>query len=427
MKDLIEHYFDRLWPINRSLTGNGNRKTLKILSELVDLNIIEVPSGTQCFDWIVPPEWNVKDAWVKTSKGQKIIDFKANNLHLMSYSIPFSGIISLDQLKQHLFSLPDRPSAIPYKTSYYNRSWGFCLSHDQLINLKDDQYKVFIDSTIDEKGSMTIGEAVLHGETDKEVLFSTYICHPSLANNELSGPLVTSFIFNELKKVKNRKYTYRFLFIPETIGSIYYLSQFGEHLKEKTIAGFVVTCVGDAGSFTYKKSKKGDCLTDRATELVLAQCEEKYILDNYFPYGSDERQYCSIAFNLPIGSLMRTRYGKYPQYHTSDDNKDLISFVSMEITIKQYLDIINVIENNAFYLNLFPFCEVQLQKRGLYPEFKPGVNIHDSLYPILWILNLSDGASDLIDIANQSKMPFKRLVETIEILLEKNVIAKSEK
>lgn len=254
MEESLEKYFDRLFPINRSLTGNGNRQTLKILSELVDLKIKEVPSGTECFDWTIPPEWNVKEAWVKNSRGEKIIDFEKLNLHLVGYSEPFNGRLDLSELKKHLYSLPDQPGLVPYITSYYKRRWGFCITHTQLENLPEDEYEVFIDSVLDENGSMTFGEAYIEGEQDEEVFFSTYICHPSLASNELSGPLVVSHLYNELKKRKKLRYSYRFIFVPETIGSIYYLSIAGKELLRKMIVGYVVTCIGDNGSFTYKRS-----------------------------------------------------------------------------------------------------------------------------------------------------------------------------
>jgi len=339
MKAQIEKYFDRLWPINRSLTGNGNRESFKILSEIVDIKLTEVPSGTSCFDWNVPPEWNAKEAWIKNSKGEKIVDFSINNLHLLGYSTPIHEKLSLDELKKNLYSLPDQPELIPYLTSYYKERWGFCLSHNQLESLQEDTYEVFIDSTLDSNGHMTIGEATLKGSSDKEILFSTYICHPSMANNELSGPLVTAFIYQELKKKKNLFYNYRFVFLPETIGSIYYLSQHGEYLKEKLDAGYVINCIGDPGNFTYKRSRRGNSLADRSAEIILNQTEKTFILEDFFPRGSDERQYCSPGFNLPMGSLMRTRYAMYPEYHTSGDNKDFISFEALQKSVEKYLDI----------------------------------------------------------------------------------------
>jgi aminopeptidase-like protein len=422
MKDSLEKYFDSLFPINRSLTGNGNRETLKILSEIVDLKIHEVPCGTECFDWIVPPEWNVKEAWVKNSKGEKIIDFGKLNLHLLGYSEPFKGKLSLSELKKHLYSLPDQPNLVPYMTSYYKRRWGFCITHSQLENLDEDEYEVFIDSTLDENGSMTIAEAYIPGEQKEEVFFSTYICHPSLANNELSGPLVASHLYQALTKREKLKYSYRFIFLPETIGSIYYLSVNGEDLRKKMIAGFVITCIGDAGAFTYKRSRKKNTLADRAAELVLKQTGLDYNTLDFFPTGSDERQYCSPGFNLPVGSLMRTMYGKYPEYHTSADNKEFISFTAMEQSVQTYLKIIEVIENNYTYINKIPYCEPQLGKRGLYPTLGSQKSIAEFVKSMMWLLNLADGEHDLIDVANISKLPIESFFAVAEKLKKEDIL-----
>ncbi|MCK4679033.1 MAG: DUF4910 domain-containing protein [Bacteroidales bacterium] len=423
MKKKIEQYFDRLWPINRSLTGNGNRETFKILSEIIDLKISEVPSGTQCFDWNVPPEWNVREAWIKDSKGNTVVDFSKNNIHLLGYSEPFRGKLKYEELKSHLYTLPDQPNLIPYLTSYYKRRWGFCLSHDQFLQLdKKDTYEVFIDSTLDEEGSLTIAEAIIEGNSDQEILFSTYICHPSLANNELSGPLVTSFIYSKLKEKTNLKYTYRFVFVPETIGSIYLLSQKGEHFNEKLAAGFVVTCIGDPGNFTYKKSRQGNALPDRIVETILKQTEEEYNIVDFFPSGSDERQYCSPGFNLPVGSLMRTMYGKYPEYHTSGDNKDFISFDAMEKSVEKYIEIIELLEKNEKYINTLPYCEPQLGKRGLYPTLGSQKGSRDFIKAMMWVLNLADGSNDLVDISNRSNIPIKELFPVIDKLIENRII-----
>ncbi len=420
MKDQIEHYFDRLFPINRSLTGHGNRETLKILSEIVDLTVHEVPSGTKCFDWVIPPEWNVREAWIKNSSGKTTVDFNSSNLHLVGYSVPFHGNLSLKELKPHLFSIPEMPEAIPYITTYYKEQWGFCLSHNQLMSLPEDNYEIYIDSELNYGGSMTYGEAFIKGKSEKEVLFSTYICHPSLANNELSGPLVTSFIYKNLAG-KDLNYSYRFLFMPETIGSIYYLSKHGESLKSKLKAGFVVTTIGDNGRFTYKRSRQGNSLSDRAVELVLEQTEKDYLIEDFFPYGSDERQYCSPGFNLPVGSLMRTRYGMYKQYHTSEDNKSFISFDAMRKSVDKYLEVIEVIEENKSYKNRWPYCEPQLSGRGLYPI--NGSESHQrELNAALWVLNLADGMNDLISISRRSKIDFKSLVSTVKILEKNNLI-----
>jgi len=427
MKERLEHYFDRLWPIARSLTGNGNRETLKILSELINLEIAEVPSGTLCYDWNVPAEWNIHEAWIKDSKGNKIVDFKDNNLHILGYSEPFNGKLNFEELKTHLYTLPEQPDLVPYLTSYYKLRWGFCLSHNKLLTLdKEDIYEVCIDSSLDENGSMTIGEAVIEGESEKEILFSTYICHPSMASNELSGPLVSAFIYNELKKNRNLRYTYRFLFVPETIGSIYSLSVKGEYWKKYLQAGFVITCIGDNGKYTYKKSRRGNTLPDKAVELVLKQTENEYNILDFFPSGSDERQYCSPGFNLPVGSLMRTMYGKYPYYHTSGDNKDFVSFEAMENSVNKYLEIIEVIEKNENYLNTMPFCEPQLGKRGLYPTLGSQKGTKEFVKGMMWILNLADGGNDLISISEKSKIPIKQLIPIIDKLIDNGILKKEK-
>lgn len=421
---MIEQYFDRLFPICRSLTGNGNRETLSILSELVDLEIHEVSSGTECFDWTVPPEWNVREAWIKNSDGVKIVDFAVLNIHLLGYSEPFNGTLSLTELKQHLYSLPEQPDLVPYLTSYYKRRWGFCITDNLLNSLKEDNYHVYIDSDFNEKGSMTLGEAFIKGYSDKEIFYSTYICHPSLANNELSGPLVTAFLYNELKKRNDLKYSYRFVFVPETIGSISYLAMKGKHLKEKMLAGFVVTCTGDDGIFTYLRSRQHTSLADRASELVLKETETEFNVHDFSPCGSDERQYCSPGFNLPVGSLMRTMYGKYKEYHTSADNKDIMSFSAMQKAVEKHLQIIDVIENNHVYLNKFPFGEPQLGKRGLYPNLGSQKKSTEYIEAMLWLLNLSDGTNDLISIANKSGFSFSLLSQIASELSQHDVLEK---
>jgi aminopeptidase-like protein len=424
MRKSLEFFFDRLWPINRSLTGKGNRETLTILSEMVDLKITEVPSGTRCFDWEIPPEWNVRRAYIKNSSGDTIVDFEKNNLHLLGYSTPFKGTLTLSELNKHLYSLPDQPNDIPYLTSYYEKRWGFCLSQNQRNQLIEDNYEIHIDSDHDPNGSMSIGEAVLEGDDRKEILLSTYICHPSMANNELSGILTTSFLYNELKKIKNRRYTYRFLFLPETIGSIYYLSVNQKSVKDKVVAGFVVTCIGDRAPFTYKKSRNGNTLSDKAAILSLSEGEESFLVKDFFPSGSDERQYCSPGFNLPVGSLFRSQYGLYKEYHTSSDNKAFISFLSLEKSVRQYLDIFTKIENNFYYQNLKPFCEPQLGRKNIFSTLGALKDRSDLQTAIKWVLNYSDGENDLIDITNKSKIKFDTISQAAEILEKHQLLKK---
>jgi aminopeptidase-like protein len=422
LKHEIEKYFDRLWPINRSLTGNGNRETLKILSELVDMKIREIPSGTQCFDWTVPPEWNVREAWVKDSSGKKIIDFSENNLHLLGYSQGYEGKLTLDELKDHLHSSPEQPEVIPYRTSYYSPRWGFCLSHLQLQSLKEDLYEVKIDAEHNPTGFMTVGEAIIPGETEREILISTYICHPSMASNELSGPLVSSFLYNKLKSGINRYHTLRFLFVPETIGAIWYLSVNGNRLMKELKAGFVLTCIGDDGAFTYKKSRRGNSVADRCAEYVFDNSNAKFTVEDFFPTGSDERQYCSPGFNLPVGSIMRTRYGKYDEYHTSADNKSYISFEAMEESVNMCAEIIDVIDKNAVYNNLMPFCEPQLGKRGLYPTMGSMKDTSQFVNALMWVLNQSDSSKDLLEMSRLSNINFSDIVDASDSLSKSGLI-----
>jgi len=416
----LEGYFDRLWPITRSLTGNGNRESLKILQELIPLELHEVASGTACLDWNVPPEWNIRDAYVKDSSGEKVIDYQENNLHILGYSAPFQGKLNLRELKEHLYTMPDHPDWIPYLTSYYKERWGFCLTHRALNELKEDTYEIYIDSSLNQDGHMTYGDLILPGSTSKEVLFSTYICHPSMANNELSGPLVTAFIYKALKNIQNRKYTYRFVFIPETIGSIYYLSKHGSSLKEELEAGFVVTCIGDSGKFTYKQSRAENSLTNRAA--IASLNGQEHVVEAFFPLGSDERQYCSPGFNLPVGSLMRTRYHQYPEYHTSADDKSFISFEAMQGSVEQYMKTIRLLEKNAFYVNTSPLGEPQLGKRGLYPSLGSQRDQKEKVESMMWALNYSDGNHDLIDIVKRSGLDSDSICDAVEKLLEHGLL-----
>ena len=425
MQQQLEHYFDRLWSLNRSLTGEGNRESLRILSELVDLKVHEIPSGTTCFDWTVPPEWNAREAWIKDPNGNIVVDFRENNLHLLGYSTPIHAKMSLAELKKNLYSLPDHPDWIPYRTSYYKERWGFCLTHNQLMSLPEGEYEVLIDSTLDKSGSMTIADAVIEGETDKEIMFSTYICHPSMANNELSGPLVQAFLYQTIKSLGKTRYTYRFAFLPETIGAIYYLSQHGEHLKEKLRAGYVLNCIGDAGKFTYKRSRQLTSLADRAAETVLAQTKIGCNAEDFFPLGSDERQYCSPHFDLPMGSVMRTRYYNYPEYHTSADNKDFISFEAMETSVSRLLDIVKLLEANAYYVNHMPHCEPQLGKRGLYPNLGSDTSTRLRVGAMMWTLNLADGKHDLIDIIRRSGQPYSEILEVVKTLTEHGLLVQA--
>ena len=398
---LLEYYFDRLWPLPRSITGDGVRKTHEILSELLPLERIEIPSGTTVFDWTVPPEWVVRGAYILAPDGRRLLDFTDNNLHLVGYSRPFRGRLKRTELDKHLHSLPDRPSAIPYVTSYYTPAWGFCLSHDQREALPEGEYEVVVDTDLIE-GSMTLSECVLPGESNHEVLISTNTCHPSLASNELSGPLVAAFLYRRLAELPRRRLTYRFVFVPETIGAIAYLSLRGEQLRERLVAGYVLTCLGDAGRFTYKRSRQGNSLADRVAAQVFARTRQGAEIVDFFPQGCDERQYCSPGFDLPVGCLARTLYWRYPEYHTSLDNKEFISFSSLVETIDACAEICRTLEAEGRYRCLAPFGEPQLGTRGLYPTFGGANEREARIRSQAWLLNFSDGRHSLLDIAERS-------------------------
>lgn len=423
LKEELEYYFDLLWPLNRSITGNANRKTLNILSEISQIEIIEIPSGQKCFDWVIPPEYNVNKAYIETENGLRIVDFEWNNLHLISYSTPINELFTWDELEKHLHFIPEMPDAIPYKTFYYNENWGFCLSLNELKKLdKTIRYKVVIDAEFNSRGSMTIGERVIKGKKKGEILISTYICHPSMANNELSGPLLTIFLQRLIETQKDNEFSYRFLYLPETIGSIYYLSKEGEYLKENVKAGFVVTCVGDGGMPTLKLSRKGNSLADIASILTLNRRKMKYKQLDFFPTGSDERQYCSPYFDLPVVSLMRTMYAEYPEYHTSKDNKSIMSFSAMVELIDIYCEIFYNCEKNRTYINNYPKCEPFLKNTGLHTGVGGAKIVPIDTSAILWILNQSDGKNDLLSISEKSNISMKVLFKNVQLLCEKGLI-----
>ena len=408
----------KLFPLCRSITGKDLVKTLHIIKDYIPLELHKIPSGTEVFDWVIPDEWNIVDAYVKDSKGKRIIDFKKSNLHLVSYSIPFEGTLGLKILKEHLHTLPNQPDLIPYVTSYYKKDWGFCLSHNDYLELKDDLYSVKIDSTL-EPGHLTYGELILPGESDEEVLFSTYICHPSMANNELSGPVLATFLANELSK-RQLYYTYRFVFVPETIGSIAYLSMKFETLKQKVVAGYVLTCVGDPGSFSYLCTRKENTLSDRVALHVLNNSAEEYKVYSFLDRGSDERQYNAPGIDLPIGSLMRTKYGSYPEYHTSGDNLDFVTSEALQGSLDMYLRCINVLENNRTYKTKI-LGEPQLGKRGLYSNlsFKGSA---ESARKMKDLLAYCDGENDLVCIADKIDCPVWDLFPIAEKLLSHEIL-----
>ena len=400
-----------LYPICRSITGNGVRQTLAKVGERIPLQVHEVPTGTQVFDWTVPREWNIRDAWIKDPHGRKIVDFQHLNLHVLNYSVPVHKKVSLSELKEHLFTLPDQPGLVPYRTSYYQEAWGFCMAHHQWLGLEEGEYEICIDSTL-EDGSLTYGECFLKGETEREVLISCHVCHPSLCNDNLSGLAVCTFLAEELAKAP-RRLSYRFVFIPGTIGSITWLAR---NDSSRIAAGLVAANLGDPGHFHYKKTRQGDAEIDRAVLQVLHG--EEHGVEDFVPFGYDERQYSSPGFNLPVGSLTRTPYGRYPEYHTSADNLDFIQSASLESSLQTYLSVMNVLEGNRRYLNLNPKCEPQLGRRGLYRQIGGDDTGRQRELALLWVLNLSDGEHGLLDIAERSGMPFEAIQAAADALLE---------
>lgn len=423
MEARIERYFDRLWPICRSITGPGYRESLDILGEIMPTARLRFPSGMQVFDWTVPKEWVPRDAYFVDPRGVKHAELKVNNLHLLGYSVPFRGRMRLADLDPHLFSLPEQPAAIPYLTSYYRERWGFCVSHDELQSLPDGEYEVVVDTELVD-GHMDVGEAVLPGRTGQEVLFTTYLCHPSLANNELSGPLVMTFLYERLAALEDRRYTYRFAVMPETIGAICYLHERGEHLRSHLIAGYVLTCIGDAGHFTYRSSRRADTLADRAAKLVLRDLGAHEVLA-FDPYeGSDEKQFCSPGFDLPVGSVMRTRNYHYPEYHTSLDNKALVSFPAMRASVDVLARMSGALEANTVWTNTVKFGEPQLGKHGLYSSLGGDRDQKESTRAMLWVLNLADGTRDLFAVAEQSGLPLDLVAAAASELAKAGLLAR---
>ena len=403
----------------RSITGNGLRQSLRLVQRHIPLTIHEVPTGTQVFDWTVPREWNIADAYIKNSKGERIVDFKKSNLHVVNYSVPVKARVTLSELKNHLFTLPDHPDWIPYRTSYYREGWGFCLSHKQLLELKAEEYEICIDSTL-ENGHLTYGECYLKGETEDEVLISCHACHPSLCNDNLSGVALAAFLAKSLSQLSLR-YSYRFLFIPGTIGSITWLSR-NEVRVPRIKHGLVVVCVGDPGRLTYKKSRRGDTEIDKAVIHVLKHSAKDFEIVDFSPYGYDERQYCSPGFNLPIGSLTRTPHGRFPEYHTSADNLEFVRPEYLADSFSKYLSVLSILENNKKYLNLNPKCEPQLGKRGLYRATGgQAVEVMNEL-ALLWVLNFSDGHNTLLDIAERSGFAFDVIACAAEALLKHDLL-----
>jgi aminopeptidase-like protein len=420
-----------LFPICRSITGDGVRQTLGLLQQTVAFNMYEIPSGTVCYDWVVPDEWNVKDAYIANMDGKKLIDFKESNIHLVSYSIGVDQVMSFAELRQHLHSLPNLPQAIPYRTSYYKRDWGFCLSHDQLMQFDQNaSYRVFIGSTLT-SGSMTLGDAVVRGETNREFLFSTYCCHPSLANDSLSGVVLWTLLLRELRSKNFLHNSYRFVILPETIGAIAYLSQHEEEMKH-LMGGFVLTTVAGPGRFGYKKSFLGNHLIDRATYLTFRDAKVDFISYPFDIKGSDETHYSAPYFRVPIGTITKDKYYEYPYYHTSLDDLNFVQAEYLIETLQIYLSLIENLENDAKYRSLNPYCEPMLGKRGLYPSLggqinQPALSVQynhaadsymsaegnsiksSELDAFLWLMFYADGEMSLLEIADKTNLPVQLL------------------
>jgi aminopeptidase-like protein len=412
-----------LYPICRSITGAGVRETLARLRRKIDLRITETPSGTSVFDWTIPREWTIRDAYVKTADGERVIDFQQNNLHVVGYSTPVHAWMPLSELKKHIFTLPQQPGVIPYRTSYYAESWGFCMAHDRLAELPDAEYEVRIDASL-EDGSLTYGEYLHQGRSADEILLTTHICHPSLANDNCSGLALLAHLAGRLASVETR-YSYRFLFAPGTIGAIAWLAR-NEHRVGRIRHGLVLSGVGDGGAPTYKKSRQGDAGIDRAMAHVLRYASPSAAVIDFFPYGYDERQFCSPGFNLAMGSFQRSRFGTYPEYHTSADNLDFIRPEHLADSYRLVIAALDALENDVLPLNLQPKCEVQLGRRGLYATTGGDKDGPAKSMALLWVLNMADGRHSLLDIAERAGLPFRVIADAARVLHDHDLLALPE-
>jgi len=413
----------KLFPINRSLTGNGNRETLRLLKEIIpNITVKEVPSGTKCFDWVVPKEWNCNAAYLIDPEGKTICNYQNHNLHLVGYSIPINREISFEELNNHLYSLPELPDAIPYVTSYYEENWGFCISHTERLKLKKGMYKVVIDSELSD-GSLTYGELLIKGNSKEEIFLSTYICHPSMGNNEISGPVLTSFLAKHINLLSNKRYSYRIIFIPETIGSIYYLSQNLTTMKERVVAGYNITCVGDNNNYSYLPSRYGETLSDKVAKHLIKYSKHNFIKYSYLDRASDERQYCAPGVDLPVCSIMRTKYAEYPEYHTSLDNLNFISEDGLNGALEVYKELIEILEKNYYY-KVVILAEPKMSDRGLKHTISTKSSMVESKH-LMNVLTYCDGSNDLIDIANILNVPVSAIYKEVEVLYKNDLVTRN--
>jgi aminopeptidase-like protein len=414
---------EEMYPICRSITGEGVRATLAIIDRLVPLQITEVPSGSPALDWTVPPEWNIRDAWVADASGRRVIDFRRSNLHVVNYSEPVHATMSLEQLRPHLHTLPDRPDAVPYRTSYYERAWGFCLSQHELEALADGPYEVAIESTL-EPGSLTYAEFVVPGSTEDEILISAHVCHPSLCDDNLSGVAVSALLARQLRDGPTPRHTIRFLYAPGTIGALTWLSRNRDRVG-RVRHGLTLTCLGDAHPFTYKRTLSGDRPVDRAAAHVLSTSGTEHQLIDFFPYGYDERQFNSPGFRMPVGSLMRGRHGLFPEYHTSDDNLDFVTARHLGESFEVLSRIVRVVDGDRRLRNTAPYGEPQLGSRGLYRALG-GTTIADAQLVMLWVLTLSDGDHSMLDIAERAGVPFEAVRDVAQLLEQHGLLVPAD-
>ena len=415
----LYEFTEKMYPVCRSITGQGVRDTLEMIREKVPIEIHQVPTGSRVYDWQVPREWNIKDAYIKNSKGEKIIDYKDNNLHVVSNSVPVDKTMPLSELKNYLHAIEEQPDYIPYRTSYYNESWGFCLTYNQLKSLPEDDYRVFIDSSLD-NGVLNYGELYIPGSRKEEIIFYTHICHPSLCNDNLSG-ISTLTHLAEILLEQDLYYSYRVIFAPGTIGSITWLSLNEEKLSDIK-HGLVVALVGDDGKFNYKRNRNSSSLIDMAVIKALDDSGRDYDVLEFTPYGYDERQFCSPGINLDVGRITRTPNSGYPEYHTSADNLDFIKADKLAESLQLVLQVVFILENNRTYLNTAPKCEPQLGKRGLYDKAGGKKDIEQYAFAMLWILNQSDGSHSLLDIAIKSNLNFELILNASADLVNSGLL-----